>query len=68
MPHARPMRSIGARCHEIRITDENQIWRIIYRIDSDAIVILEIFTNKTAQTPLRVIEVCKRRLKLYDAI
>ena len=62
------MRSIGARCHEIRITDENQIWRIIYRIDSDAIVILEIFTNKTAQTPLRVIEVCKRRLKLYDAI
>jgi phage-related protein len=68
MPHARPMRSIGARCHEIRITDENQIWRIIYRIDSDAIVILEIFTKKTAQTPLRVIEVCKRRLKLYDAI
>jgi len=68
MPHARPMRSIGARCHEIRITDENQIWRIIYRIDSDAIVILQIFTKKTAQTPLRVIEVCKRRLKLYDAI
>jgi phage-related protein len=62
------MRSIGARCHEIRITDENQIWRIIYRIDSDAIVILEIFTKKTAQTPLHVIEVCKRRLKLYDAI
>ena len=38
MPHSRPMPSIGPRCHELRITDENKIWRIIYRIDIDAIV------------------------------
>jgi phage-related protein len=62
------MRSIGARCHEVRITDEDQIWRIIYRVDSDAIIILEVFSKKTNRTPQRVIEACKRRLKLYDAI
>jgi phage-related protein len=40
MPWSRPMPSIGARCHELRINDENATWRIVYRIDSDAIVIL----------------------------
>ncbi len=42
MPHSRPMPSIGKRCHELRIDDENATWRIVYRIDSDAIVILEV--------------------------
>ncbi len=27
MPHSRPMPSIGPRCHEFRVTDENRIWR-----------------------------------------
>jgi len=40
--------------------------RILYRIDPDAIVILEVFSKKTAQTPKRVIEICKKRLKGYD--
>ena len=68
MPHSRPMRSIGPRCHEIRVVDEDQTWRIVCRIDSDAIVILEVFSKKTTQTPQRVIDACKRRLRLYDAI
>ncbi len=38
MPHSRPMQGIGARCHELRIADENRIWRIIYRINVSAIV------------------------------
>jgi phage-related protein len=62
------MRSIGPRCHEIRVVDEDQTWRIVCRIDSDAIVILEVFSKKTTQTPQRVIDACKRRLRLYDAI
>ena len=45
LPHSRPMPSIGARCHELRINDEQKTWRIIYRIDSDAIVIVEVFTK-----------------------
>lgn len=67
MPHSRPMPSIGIGCHEIRIDDENKIWRIVYRIDSDAILILEVFKKKTRITPKEVIENCKRRIRLYDA-
>lgn len=68
MPHSRPMLTVGPRCHELRITDESRIWRIIYRIDADAIIILEVFSKTTNKTPKNVIEVCKRRLKDYDAI
>jgi len=66
LPHSRPMPSIGARCHELRITDENSIWRIMYRIDTDAIIILEVFKKKSAKTPKGVLDVCKLRLKVYD--
>jgi phage-related protein len=66
MPHSRPMPSIGARCHELRIPDRDQTWRIIYRLDPDAIVILEVFTKKTRATPQHVLVVCRRRLKAYD--
>jgi phage-related protein len=65
MPLSRPMPSIGPRCHELRIVDERIDWRIVYRIDTDAIVILEVFEKKTRSTPRQVIEVCKRRLKDY---
>jgi phage-related protein len=68
LPQSRPMPSIGKRCHELRITDEAAIWRIVYRVDSDAIVISEVFQKKTAQTPQSVIETCKARYKQYDAI
>lgn len=66
LPHARPMLVIGARCHELRINDAGMTWRIIYRIDSDAIVIVEVFGKKTSRTPLEVIETCKHRLRSYD--
>ena len=46
MPHSRPMPAIGSRCHELRINDEAATWRIIYRLDADAIVILEVFKQK----------------------
>ena len=67
MPHSRPMPSIGARCHELRINDEQATWRIIYRIDLDAIVICEVFSKKTTATPPAVVRSCQRRLREYDA-
>ena len=67
LPHSRPMPSIGSRCHDLRIVDKNKIWRIIYRIDEDAIVILEVLQKQSKQTPQPVIEVCKRRLREYDS-
>ncbi len=66
LPQSRSMPNIGNRCHELRINDENLIWRIIYRIDVDAIVILEVFDKKTKQTSKKVIDVCKDRIKVYD--
>jgi phage-related protein len=66
MPHSRPLLSIGPRCHELRINDERTTWRIVYRIDSDAIIILEVFSKKSRTTPKAIIDVCKRRLREYD--
>jgi phage-related protein len=66
MPHSRPMPSIGSRCHELRVTDKTVVWRLIYRIDDDAIVLVEVFKKKTPKTPKPIIEVCKARLKDYD--
>ena len=66
LPHSRPMPSIASRCHELRINDRNVTWRIVYRVDPDAIVILEVFSKTTARTPKPVIDTCKRRLRMYD--
>jgi phage-related protein len=67
LPHSRPMPSVGPRCHELRIRDERATWRIVYRIDPDAIVIADVFQKTTQQTPTRAIADCKRRLRQYDA-
>jgi len=66
LPHGRPMPSIGPRCHELRINDAGIAWRIVYRLDRDAIVIAEVFSKKSQKTPHWVAEVCQRRLREYD--
>ena len=68
LPQSRPMPSIGKRCHELRITDKNEIWRIIYRIDTDAIIVADVFKKKTRETPKRVIGESKKRLAKYDEV
>jgi len=68
LPHSRPMPVIGNRCHELRIEDQKLTWRIIYRIDPDAIIIAEVFSKKTRKTPLEVIETSQKRLKVYDEL
>jgi len=68
LPHSRPMQGIGARCHELRIVDESATWRIIYRLDDDAVVIVDVFSKKTRQTPGQVIVNCRRRLRQYDEL
>jgi phage-related protein len=66
LPQSRPMPVIGPRCHELRVPDERLTWRIIYRVDADAVVILEVFAKKTAQTPQEIIAACRARLREYD--
>jgi phage-related protein len=66
MPHSKPMPAIGERCHELRIVDVDAIWRIIYRLDSDSIVIADVFSKKSQTTPKSVIARSKKRLREYD--
>ena len=66
MPLARPMPQVGERCHELRFRDGDAQWRIIYRIDADAIVVADLFQKSARATPQHVIELCRWRLRRYD--
>lgn len=68
MPQAEPLPDVGARCGSLRVRDPDHNWRIMYRIDSDAILILEVYSKKTRKIPSEVIERCQQRLKQYDAV
>jgi len=68
LPQSRPMPNVGRRVHELRIIDRESTWRIIYRVDPDAIVIAEVFAKRTREMPQRIVEVCKQRLAHYDRI
>ena len=66
LPHSRPMPSIGRRCHELRLSESNGIWRVFYRIDPDSIVVVHVLWKTTQQTPKSDINLCKSRFKQYD--
>lgn len=66
MPHSRPVPVVGTRCQELRVRDAGAEWRIVYRPDPGAVVILAVFSKKTQATPKAVIDTCIRRLKEYD--
>jgi phage-related protein len=65
LPHSRPMPSIGTWCHELRIPDRDQSWRIVYHIAHDAIAVLEVFSKKTRATPKSLVELCRKRLASF---
>jgi phage-related protein len=67
LPQSRPMSSIGRRCHELRVTERDHEWRVIYRVDPDAVIIVDVFSKKTRRTPRALVEICRSRLRLYDA-
>ena len=66
LPHSRPMPSIGKACHELRVTDQGKTWRLFYKIDDEAIVILGVAEKKTQQSPTAIINACKKRRKSYE--
>lgn len=61
------MPAIGAGCHELRIVDRDQTWRIVYHIARDAVVILDVF-SKTQATPPAVITACQKRLEAFQTL
>ena len=68
LPWSRTMPIVGPRCHELRINDASKTWRIIYRIDPDAILIIEVFRKQTRAAPKSIIDVCRRRIRQYDSV
>ena len=68
LPHSPPLPAVGPRCHEFRVRDRGRNWRVIYRIDPDAIVIVELFAKESQKTPRHVIAACRRRLNDYDQV
>lgn len=66
MPEAEPLPDVGPRCGALRVRDAEHNWRIMYRIDADAVLILEVYSKKTRKIPDEVIERCQQRLKQYD--
>jgi phage-related protein len=68
MPFSRPMPRIGRSVHELRVVDREtrRTWRLVYRIDPDAILIVHWFEKTTQETPEHIMDLCARRLARYD--
>jgi phage-related protein len=66
LPQSRPMPALGVRCHELRVRDEDHNWRLFYRLDPDAVVILGVYEKRTEKTPKGVLEACRARVARYD--
>jgi phage-related protein len=67
MPQAEPLPDVGPRCGALRVRDAGHNWRIMFRIDADAVLVLDVYPKKTRKIPNEVIERCKQRLKQHDA-
>lgn len=67
MPQAEPLPDVAPRCGALRVRDAEHNWPVMYRIDADAVLILEVYPKKTRKIPDEVITRCKQRLKQYDA-
>ncbi|MDA0834838.1 MAG: type II toxin-antitoxin system RelE/ParE family toxin [Planctomycetota bacterium] len=50
----------------LRVRDSTHNWRIMYRIDSDVIIVVDVYAKKAQKIPDEVISRCIKRLKRYD--
>jgi phage-related protein len=66
MPQAEALPDVSPRCGALRVRDAEHNWRIMYRADPDAILVLAVYPKKTRKIPDEIIERCKHRLKQYD--
>lgn len=66
MPQVEPLPIVGPRCGALRIRDQEHNWRILYRLDADAVLVLDDYAKKTRTIPQEVLDCCKSRLRAYD--
>ena len=66
-PHYRTNEYLINGCQSrVWLKPEYRDGKITFSADSDAIIILDVFSKKAQTTPHAVIERCKRRLREYD--
>jgi len=65
-PIAARMTDIGPSCHELRLSADNGEWRVFYHVAADVVLVLGVFHKKTKKTPPRWIEICRKRLRLFN--
>ena len=58
MPQAEPLPNVGPRCGALRVRDAEHNWRIMFRVDADAVLVLEVYPKKTRKVPDEVIKRC----------
>ena len=46
MPQAEPLPIVGPRCGALRVRDGAHNWRIMYRVDPDAVLIVEVYPKR----------------------
>ncbi len=66
MPLAEPLSNVGPRCGALRVRDAGNNWRIMSRIDADAVLVLDVYSKKTQTIPDEVIDRYQQRLRQYD--
>lgn len=68
MPQAEPLPDVGPRCGALRVRDAEHNWRIMYRMDADAVLVLEVYSKKTRKIPEAMVDRCRQRLRQYDKV
>lgn len=64
MPISRPMPSVARGVAELRVRDENGIYRVFYyTASSRGVLVFHAFVKKTQLTPPLEIELARKRLK-----
>lgn len=62
--HARPLKTVGRGVWELKISDMQGQFRVVYVVKrNDKIYVLHAFQKKTQQTPQKDIELAKTRFK-----
>ena len=64
MPLSRPMPSLGRGVHELRLKDRSGTYRVVYAlVRGGTIYVVHAFKKTTQATPLRSLELVRKRLK-----
>ncbi len=64
MPLSRPMPSVGAGVHELRVKDRSGIYRAFYATKiGSSVLVFHVFVKKSQKTPQHEILLAQKRLK-----